>query len=202
MQNVGLYALLALLAFAALFALWPSPGVGRAQTAAGLQGVHLNLYPSRDPDAVWSFDAAHVSSDTLTGITELSGLSAGQRTLRDKDAAGAYTGRQHLDATLSTPSLTIDAQDNLLTPRARLRLVQQCADIDLTGTAGQPVRIEQGAGFSAAQAVVDSPYLTGHLSNLRMDFQFNILAAGQDSNVGAPLDATEKCRNGVVVPLT
>ena len=69
-----------------------------------------------------------------------------------------------LDATLDAPDLTIDAQDNMLTRQARITLVQECADIDLRGTPEQPVRVEQGSGFSAPLAEVDSPSLVARIT--------------------------------------
>ena len=140
-------------------------------------------------------------SDPITNVTQLSELSRGERLLRERDAAGRYTGRQTLDATLSTPELTINAQDDLLTPNARITLVQQCADLTLTGTPEQPVRIEQGTGFSAPVALVDSPSASGRITNVQMTFQFDVLSSGQDSNFQANLDATETCRNGKRVPI-
>ncbi|MFC5848509.1 hypothetical protein [Deinococcus petrolearius] len=202
MQKAGPLALTALFVFALLFAFVPTGPRGEAALAgARLQGVRLSLYPARDEGAVWTFAAQDVRSDPLTNVTQLSQLSQGERRLRERDAAGRYTGRQTLDATLSTPELTIDAQDDLITPQARITLVQQCADLTLTGRPGQPVRIEQGAGFSAPVAVVDSPALVGRITRLQMSFQFDLLASGEDSNYQLAIDPTETCRDGKRVPL-
>ncbi|WP_291426577.1 hypothetical protein [Deinococcus sp.] len=202
MQKVGLYSLVALVVFALVFTLLPAAQQASDQTGATLRDVQLTLYPAHDQDAIWQFQAGNVQSDPLTGVTELAELSGGQRLVRQKDSAGQYTGRTTLDATLSTPHLTINAQDDITTPRARITLVSQCADIDLSGTPEQPVTIQQGVGFSAPLAVVDSPYLTGRLGHLQMDFQFQVLGSDQDSQISAPLDATETCRGGRRVPLT
>ena len=91
-----------------------------------------------------AFQAAKVSSDPVAGETRLSGLSDGQRLLREKNRAGIYTGRETLDATLTTPDLTIDSQDNMTTQKARITLVAQCADMDLTGNATQPDKNRAG----------------------------------------------------------
>jgi hypothetical protein len=201
-QKAGPLALLALLVFALAFAFVPTgPRGGAAQTGAQLQGVRLSLYPARDEGAVWTFAAGDVRSDPVTNITQLSELSRGERLLRERDAAGRYTGRQTLDATLSTPELTINAQDDLVTPGARITLVQQCADLTLTGTPEQPVRIEQGTGFSAPVAEVDSPALVGRITRIQMSFQFDLLASGEDSNYQLPIDPTETCRDGKRVPI-
>lgn len=202
MQKVGLYSLIAIVAFALVFAFLPTGEQTAAKTGATLRDVQLTLYPARDPDAVWKFQAANVTNDPITSITELSGLSGGERLLRQKDSAGQYTGQQTLDATLNTPHLTINGQDDLLTPSAKITLVQQCADISLTGTEQQPVRIEQGSGFSAPLAVVDSPALTGRVTNLRMSFDFVVQDSGTDSNLGWNPDAKETCKNGKRVPIT
>ena len=202
MHRAGPLALLAITAFALVFAFVPAgPRIGAADTGAQLQDVRLALYPARDEGAVWTFAARDVSTDPLTNVTRLAGLSQGERLLRARDAAGRYTGRQTLDATLSTPELTINAQDDLITPNARITLVQQCADLTLSGTPEQPVRIEQGAGFSAPVALVDSPSASGRITNVQMTFQFDVLSSGQDSNFQANLDATETCRDGKRVPI-
>ncbi|ACO47255.1 hypothetical protein DEDE109153_06560 [Deinococcus deserti] len=200
MQKIGLYALLAIVVFALVFALLP---VSRTEspTGATLQGVQLRLYPARDPDAVWSFRAAHVTSDPVTNETHLRTLSGGQRVVKERDNKGMLTGRETLDARLSAPELTIDAQDNMLTRQARITLVRECADIDLTGTPEQPVKIEQGSGFSAAVAKVDSPSMSGTVNRLRMSFQFVIEDSAEDSQMVLNFDATEQCINGKRVPV-
>ncbi|GAA5535004.1 hypothetical protein [Deinococcus aluminii] len=201
MLKAGVYALVALGIFALVFALLPQNPAEGAQTGATLRGVALTLYPARDVDAVWRFRAADVTSDPLKGETHLAGLSDGGRWIRKRGADGQPTGPAVLDATLSAPDLTIDAQDNMLTRQARITLVQQCADIDLKGTPQQPVRVEQGYGFSAPVAALDSPFLTGRITRLRMSFQFQIDDSGEDSRISAPLDPTETCKNGKRVPL-
>ncbi|WP_288402741.1 hypothetical protein [uncultured Deinococcus sp.] len=202
MQKAGPLALVALFVFALAFAFVPTGPRGEAaQVGAQLQGVRLALYPARDEGAVWTFAAGEVRSDPLTNVTQLTQLSRGERLVRGRDAAGRYTGRQTLDATLSTPELTIDAQDDLLTPRARITLVRECADLTLTGTAGRPVRIEQGTGFSAPAAVIDSPNLNGRINDLQMSFQFDLLHTSEDSNYQLAIDPTETCRDGKRVPI-
>ncbi|MEW6422349.1 MAG: hypothetical protein AB1511_11585, partial [Deinococcota bacterium] len=141
MLKAGMYALLALGIFALVFALLPPVQPDSARTGVRLQGVALTLYPARDPDAVWRFRAAHVTSDPLRGETLLTGLSDGGRWVKERGANGQPTGRTVLDATLRAPDLTIDAQDNMLTRQARITLVRQCADIFLSGTPKQPVRV-------------------------------------------------------------
>lgn len=202
MLKAGVYALLALGIFALVFALLPPAQPDAARTGASLQGVALALYPARDPDAVWRFRAAHVTSDPLQGETHLTGLSNGGRWVRERGANGQLTGRAVLDATLSAPDLTIDAQDNMLTRQAQITLVQQCADIALSGTPEQPVRVEQGAGFSAPVARVDSPSLVGRITRLKMTFDFSIEDSGEDSTFNLPIDPTETCVNGKRVPVS
>lgn len=195
MLRTGVYALLALALFALVFSRVPSAGAG-PQTGARLSGVQLSLYPARDAGAVWRFSAERVVSDPLRGETRLTGLADGGRWLLPAGGGPAV-----LDATLEAPDLTIDAQDNLLTRQARVTLVQQCADIDLRGTREQPVRVEQGSGFSAPLAEVDSPVLRARIPNLRMSFGFEILEAGV-ADFSGDLDPTETCENGQRVPLS
>ncbi|WP_034385927.1 hypothetical protein [Deinococcus sp. YIM 77859] len=195
MLKAGVYALLALGIFTVVFALLPAPPSNAARTGATLEGVSLSLYPARDADAVWRFRAAHVTNDPLRGETRLTGLSNGGRWIRQPGSPPV------LDATLRTSDLTIDAQDNMLTRQASITLVQQCADIDLRGTEEQPVRVEQGYGFSAPVAEVDSPSLTGRVTRMRMTFDFNVEDSGEDSTLGWNPDATETCENGKRVPL-
>ena len=201
MQKVGLTFLIALLAFALIFALLPTRDQANAKTGAHLQDVQLTLYPMRDPDAICKFGAARVTNDPTTGITELTELSQGERLIREKTPSGTYTGQETLDATLSSKQLTIDQQDDLITPEARIYLLNSCADIHLNGTAAQPVKIEQGAGFSTPVALVDSPNLTGRITRLRMTFDFVIEDSGTDSVTTFKLDPNTECVNGKIKPL-
>lgn len=200
MQKVGLYFLLALLTFAVIFAVLPTPDQTAVKTGAHLQDVQLTLYPMRDPDAVWRFDAAQVSNDPTTGTTELNQLSQGERLLREKTAAGQYIGQETLDTIITTSKLTINGQDDLLTSQARMTLIKECTDIDLLGTPESPVTIQQGVGFSAPQTTVDGPSMHAKVANLQMDFDTTILSAGRMELIGN-LDATETCQNGRRVPL-
>lgn len=203
MQKLGLYALTGILGFALIFALLPGADRAAVPTGAVLSGVQLTLYPSRDPDAVWQFRAGQVTNDPLISETRLTDLGQGQRLLRERDASGRLTGRQTLDATLSAPDLTIDGQDNMTTRQARITLVQQCADIDLTGTEQTPVKIEQGQGFSAPTARISSPNTNGTIGKLKMTFGFVIEDSDPaNSKYTAELDATETCHDGKRVPLT
>lgn len=195
MLKVGVWVLAGLALFAAVFALLPGAGGGAARTGATLEGVALSLYPARDPDAVWRFQAGAVTSDPLKGETHLTGLSAGGRWVQRRGEDGQPSGAPVLDATLDAPDLTIDAQDNMLTRQARITLVQECADIDLQGAPGQPVRVEQGSGFSAPLARVDAPSLKARIPQLHMSFDFQILEAGA-AEFSSDLDATETCENG------
>ncbi|MFC6592043.1 hypothetical protein ACFP81_08560 [Deinococcus lacus] len=88
-----------------------------------------------------------------------------------------------------------------MTQAATVRLLEHCADIRLSGTAAQPVKVEQNVGFSAPTAEIDSPQLTGEILQLKMSFDFEILDSLDSSNLGFNLDATEKCENGVRVPV-
>nr|WP_255639035.1 hypothetical protein [Deinococcus betulae] len=186
--------------FALTFVLLPTGG-HVADTGATLSGVELKLYPSRDPDAVWSFRAVNVESDPEQNRTYLSGLSGGQRVKKERDARGRLTGREVLDARLTAPDLTIDGQDNMTTRQARITLVRECADIDLTGTDKTPVKIEQGQGFSAPKAQVNSPQMNGFIGLLKMSFDFNIEDSDNaTSNFTYDLDTTERCVNGQRVP--
>jgi len=194
--KVGVYVLAVLVLFGVVFALLPGGAAGTARTGATLEGVALSLYPARDTDAVWRFRAGHVTSDPLEGETRLTDLSNGGRWVQPRGEDGQPRGKPVLDATLAAPDLTIDAQDNMLTRQARITLVRECADIDLRGTSKQPVRVEQGAGFSAPLAEVDSPSLVARLTGLRMTFDFQIEEAGEDSTFEGDLDATETCKNG------
>lgn len=196
MQKAGLYALLAILGFALVFAFLPTGGVA-TQTGATLSGVQLRLYPSSDQDAVWSFGAATVGSDPVANETRLSGITGGQRLLRERDPAGKLTGKETLDALLSTQELTIDGEDNMTTRQARITLVDECADIDLKGTTAVPVKIEQGVGFSAPVSEISSPLMQGHAEKLRMSFNFVIQDVDDArTTITYDLDGTERCVNG------
>ncbi|WP_135229851.1 hypothetical protein [Deinococcus fonticola] len=195
MQKVGLTFLLALLAFALIFAVLPTQDQTNAETGAHLQDVQLTLYPMRDPDAVWRFSAARVNNDPIAGVTTLTDLGGGQRLLRHKTPQGQYSGQEELDATLSTQTLRIDNQDDILTEQARMTLVKSCADIDMIGDAGNPVKIQQGVGFSAPRTVLDAPGMNVKFENLQMDFETTILNQPRMTILG-DLDSKERCVNG------
>lgn len=201
-QKVGPLVLLGVLGLALLFALLPSGQVPQAETGITLQNVRLTLYPARDPDAVWRFAAATVRHDPVSSTTDLSQIQGGERLLIERDAQGKPTGRETLDATVTAPSLSINGQDDMVTPQAQIRLVKECADLKLSGTPQNPVKIEQGYGFSAPEATLDSPNLKGNIYDLRMDFGFTVEQADPDrSNFGWDPDATQTCRDGQLVPL-
>ncbi len=202
MQKTGLYALLAILVFALIFAFLPGADRGGAKTDATLQGVELRLFPSRDADAVWSFSARNVSSNPVSNETLLTGISGGKRMLKERGADGQLTGRETLDATLDAPDLTIDGQDDITTRQARITLVKQCADILMKGTPDNPVKIEQGYGFIAPVAEISSPNVNGHAEKLRMTFDF--VSEDMDnahSTTTYDLDASTTCRDGKIVPV-
>lgn len=200
-QKVGLYLLLGLLVFSVVFALLPARDQVAAKTGARLQNVQLTLYAARDPDAVWRFKADTVTNDPVSGTTELRTLNGGKRLLREKNKSGQYTGREIVDATLATPSLTINNQDDLLTQRARLRLVKECTTIDLLGTEQNPVKIQQGVGFSAPRTRVNGPAMRARIADLQMDFDTTILNSGPMELVGN-LDTLETCQDGRIVTQT
>lgn len=195
MQNSGLYAFLGIVGFALVFAFWPS-GTGRgADTGAQLSGVQLRLYPAQDPDAVWSFRAANVRVDPVANETRLDTLSGGERRI------GLRTGNLRLDARMTAPGLTIDGQDNLVTPSARITLVKECADIALKSNAREQVKIEQGTGFSAPQAKITSPFISGTAINLKMTFNFDFLDMDNDrSSTEINTSPRQICENGRLVP--
>lgn len=199
-QKVGLYALVGIMAFALIFALLPTPGLDASQSGARLSGVQLRLYPSGDANATWSFRAADVRNDPLNGLTTLTGITEGQRLLKEQ-VQGRFTGREILDATLATQELTIDAQDTMTTRQARITLVQQCADIDLRGTEQTPVKIDQSQGFSAPRANVDSPLTRGFIGDLKMTFAAEITDSNpKTSKFDLLWDAPDRCENGKRVP--
>lgn len=198
-QKVGPLALIGILVFALVFALLPSGRTDQSKTGVTLRGVRLALYPARDPEAVWTFAAREVQHDPVSGQTELSGLSDGERLLRERAGQG-FTGKETLDATLRSPGLSISAQDDLSTPEATLYLADACAEVRLKGNAQEPVRIQQGQGFSAPLAEISSPTLAGRLTRLKMSFQFVLEDAGEDSDTQFFLDPKEDCVNGQRVP--
>lgn len=196
MQKVGLYALLAILGFALVFVAIPTGKNVDSETGAILHDVKLTLYPSSDPEAVWRFAANKVTNDPINNLTELTGLSAGKRFIREKNETGELTGQETLEATLTTKKLTINEQDDLITDKAKINLIRHCATVDLVGNDQTPVKIEQGFGFSTPLGIIDSPVLKMRLTDLRMSFQIEIEEAGEDSETVGDLDAREKCVDG------
>ncbi|GGO18268.1 hypothetical protein [Deinococcus humi] len=200
---MGLYALLAILAFALIFAFLPGADRTGPKTDATLQGVELRLFPARDADAVWSFAAQNVSSNPVSNETVLTGISGGKRVLKERDASGRLTGRETLDATLDAPGLTIDGQDDMTTVKASVRLVKECADIVMTGPPQNPVKIEQGYGFTAPVADITSPLVDVHAEKLRMSFQFDLDDMDNEtSSTTFKTEAEEICKDGKLVPRT
>lgn len=199
LTRLGGLTLAGILGASLLFTLLPTGNRAGAQTAATLQDVSLDLYPARDQDAVWTFTARQVTNDPVKGETTLTGLGTGERLLRDRGLDGAFSGEEHLDARLLAQGITIDSQDNMLMPQAKLQLVKECADIVLTGTRDKPVKIEQGYGFTAPKATVNSASMTADIEPLAMDYDFNILKDAA-VHMRADLDAPEVCLNGQRVP--
>lgn len=195
-QKVGLYALLAILGFAVVFVAIPTGKTVESKTGATLHNVKLTLYPSSDPDAVWRFAAKTVTNDPINSLTKLTELSEGQRLIRPKNTKGERTGKEVLDATLTTDTLTINGQDDLLTDKAKIKLVKHCADIDLVGKPNNPVMIKQGFGFFTPLATVDSPVMKMRFLDLQMSFQFYVEQASPESESIADLDGKERCENG------
>lgn len=200
MLKVGSYVLGALLLFAAIFALLPASSP-QANTGATLRGVALTLYPASDPAAFWKFEADTVTNDPLSGETRLSALTDGGRWVTQQDAAGLPTGQAVLDAKIAADDLTIDRQDNMVTPSANITLLAECADVKLSGTPEHPVRVEQNVGFSAPLAEVDSPAIVGKVIDMKMTFDFEILESSEKSSFGWDMNAAEQCVNGERVPM-
>ena len=201
MLKVGSYVLVALLLFAAVFALLPAASSPRAETGATLRGVTMTFYPASDPEAYWTFQADTVGNDPLSGETHLSKLEDGGRWIRERDGAGNFTGKANLDATLDAQALTIDRNDNMTTQAATITLVQECAAIRLTGDDQEPVKVEQSIGFSAPKAEVDSPDLKGEVLDMQMTFDFNVLDSSPESTLGWNMNSEEQCIEGERVPI-
>lgn len=201
MLKVGSYVLGALLLFAVVFALLPASSP-HTDTGATLRGVSLTLYPASDPNAFWKFEADKVVNDPLSGETKLSALGDGGRWVAERDAAGQPTGKTVLDARLTADDLTIDREDNMVTPSATITLVKECAVVALSGNKKDPVRVEQNVGFSAPLAELNSPAITGKVVDMKMTFDFEILESNdKESSFGWDMNATEQCVNGQRVPL-
>ncbi|MFC6616419.1 hypothetical protein [Deinococcus radiophilus] len=201
MLKVGSYVLGALLLFALVFALMPASSP-RTATGATLNDVSLTLYPANDPEAHWTFQADQVVNDPLSGETHLSTLKEGGRWVNGLDASGLPTGEKVLDARLAADDLTIDSQDNMTTREATITLIEQCADIHLSGNDAQPVVVQQNVGFSAPLAEVDAPGFKSEIPDLAMTFDFTITGGSADSQTGWDMNATEQCVDGQIVPIS
>lgn len=196
MKSAAPWALATILGLSALLILVGSERDIERVVGVSLKQVSLKLYPSGDPDASWTFTASDASDNPLDNTTRLTGLSNGYRMIRQRDKTGRLTGKEVVDATVRAEELLIDEHDTLLSERVELTLVRECADLVLTGSKAQPVKIEQ-RGFSAPQARLVAPNMRATIAGLRMRFDFYIEESDPArSKTEFDLDAPEQCVNG------
>ncbi|WP_043816839.1 hypothetical protein [Deinococcus maricopensis] len=194
MLKLSLTALAVLLAFGLVFALLPSKAPADT-TGIRLEGVSLQLYPARDPDAQWRFGAQNVQYDPVSNESVLTGLSRGERWVPNPQ-----TGTPELDTTLSASTVKIDGSDNLLMNKAQMVVVRECTSLDLSGTAQEPVKVDQAYGYTAPNARIRFPDGTWTMRNVRASFDLKD-TNGEDQALQANLDQTQRCENGRLVPV-
>ncbi len=153
-------ALLALLFAAAYWLAREAPPEPKAAIGeAELFGVRFRLYPEADPKAEWIFAAGQVDYDPGRRESRVIGLSRGER----------WVGGE-LDLKLTAQEVRIDRYDNLLMPEAEVEIPKECWRIELSGTGGQPVRIDQRRGFYAPKFRLEGPGVRVEGEGFRADF--------------------------------
>ena len=155
-----------------------------------LSNVKMRLYPrTEDKGVVWLFGAKTLTYNPGQSESALNGLEQGQRLVKGK-----------LDMTLETQSLTIDQNDVLYTDLVTLTIPKECATL----TFGQPgaaraVMIDQNTGFSGPNVRYKSAITTLTATSVKSDFALKDLRMPGARFLG-DLDATQKCKNGKIVP--
>jgi hypothetical protein len=106
-----------------------------------LEGVNLELYPAADSDAKWVFRASNVSYSPETRESTVKLEGTGKRVLKGKT-----------DLELRAPEITIDGNDNIRVQVAMAYIPDGCYVLKLGQPSGQPVVIDQNAGYRAPYA--------------------------------------------------
>lgn len=180
--------LAALLVFAAAFTLLPQGTTDAASAGVVLRGVNLRLYPAQDVSAEWRFRAGEITYDPLKAESTVNRLSRGERRVDGK-----------LDTVVRTDRLTIDASDNLRAGRAELYIPSQCLRVQLTGTAKDPVIIDQQSGFRGPRALIVYPDTVFRAGPVQASFDLKN-ANFENTVLEANLDSTQECVDGRLVP--
>ena len=155
-----------------------------------LSNVKMRLYPrTEEKGVVWLFGAKYVTYDPGQSESVLKGLELGQRLVKGK-----------LDMTLETQSLIIDQNNTLYSDLVTLTIPKECT----TFTFGQPgaaraVMIDQNTGFSGPNVRYKSAITTLTATSVKSDFALKDLRMPGARFLG-DLDATQKCKNGKIVP--
>ncbi|GEM86672.1 hypothetical protein [Meiothermus granaticius] len=159
MVRTALIALAVIVALSVFLVTRPVPPPPTPPQGVRLENVHLTLYPEQDPKARWEFSAAEVEQDPGTREARVSGLQTGQRYVENT-----------LELRLFAPVVTIDRQDNLRLPYAKVEILKGCYSVQL-GAAGQsPVTIDQRQGFKAPSVLITSPTIQVDGVNFTSDF--------------------------------
>ncbi len=195
MFRASLIFLVCLLAFGLFFSLAPLPSEA-ARAAVVLHGVHFNLYPQQDPEAVWRFQAKEVRFDPSKGENTLGGLEKGERWLTRSD------GAERLDQTLDAKNLVIDAEDNLSAQEAKVYIPSDCFSLDFKAVGDRPVVINQRSGYTAPYVRILSPSLNGEFDDFSAGFDLTNVQTTQHAGMTAQSYPDTVCVNGKAVSRT
>lgn len=159
MVRTALLALAVIVALSVFLVTRPVPPAPTPPKGVRLENVRLTLYPEQDPKARWEFAAAQVEQDPGTREAKVSGLQTGKRYVENT-----------LDLRLFAPTVTIDRQDNLRVPYAKVEILKGCYNVQLGAEGQTPVNIDQREGFKAPSVLIKSPTISVDGVNFASDF--------------------------------
>ena len=180
------YALALLLLIAAssyYFAHLPVREPPKREKGVVLEGVTIRLYPKADPDAEWIFHAGKIENNPARQMSKATDLSLGSRYVNGE-----------LDLTLESPWVSIDRNDNLTLPYAKIEIPKECYTIQLGGEGEAPVRILQDRGFVAPKFTLKGPGISIRGQGFHSDFKLEEASWERGEDI-VEMDNVKECNN-------
>ena len=175
MLRLSLVALGAVVVFLVVLALLPRQERVVPGEDIVLDDARVTLYPQADPEAVWHFRSQRVDYNPTSRESVLYNLEDSERVV------GGET-----DFTLESDEVVIDAQDNLRGEQIFVHLVEAEWDLDMQGSGGQGVFIDQARGKFEIPILDYTGKGLGscnHAERVRMNFDLSDYEAGGEGTV-------------------
>jgi len=173
--RLALLALALVLVALLVIALLPQHRGTVPDATIDLHDASVTLYPTADPQAVWTFRAPDVTYDPNKQDTTLLHISDGRRVVDGKT-----------DFTLASDKVVIDSNDNLHGQHIQAHLVSDNVDLDMVGRNGrQAVSYQRAGQFQVPRVTVTDPdHNTVVFEDMRIGFDFTTFQAGGPGTVG------------------